>query len=287
MAVSPFIYSIFTKVLCIIEHNASNFQFNPKKVGCEQWGPQMVSQPLVGARVLHASPLRITPVLDRLTGSRRLPSLAVIETSQKCGQGCALSFSLLLGSWGSVVGERTCLMSALTRVLPLRGSCSKGRGRCKCAKGAWRTALRYVPRQIASYFRGWNSIRHNYCLIVVGLLIHSCCQNDLSFFDQDLWLLCLIFLSSRQKKAFSSANESLKSNKEPVKYAVMKVVRAIMSVLVCQHSWQHNKDTKSILSLWPHSELCMNENLWKKSFVALSGQDSLDSELFNGLFTHK
>lgn len=78
--------------------------------------------------VLHLSPRRVTHVLVRLTGSRRLPSLAVIETSQKCGQGCVLSVSLLLGSWGSVVGERTCLMSALTRVLPLRGSCSKGRG---------------------------------------------------------------------------------------------------------------------------------------------------------------
>lgn len=78
--------------------------------------------------VLHHSPRRVTHVLVRLTGSRRLPSLAVIETSQKCGQGCVLSVSLLSGSWGSVVGERTCLMSALTRVLPLRGSCSKGSG---------------------------------------------------------------------------------------------------------------------------------------------------------------
>lgn len=144
--------------------------------GDPKWFPNI----LVGARVLHASPLRITPVVDRLTGSRRLHSLAVIETSQKCGQGCVLSFSLVLGSWGSVVGQRTCLMSALTRVLPLRGSCSKGRGRCKCAKGAWQRSseVQYVPLQIASYFRGWNSIRHNYCLIVVGLLIHNCFQND-------------------------------------------------------------------------------------------------------------
>lgn len=96
------------------------------------------------------------------------------------------------------------------------------------------------------------------------------------------------FPEQKTKSASSSANESLKSNKEPVKYAVMKVVGAIMSVLVCQHSWQRNKETKSILSLWPHSWVVHElESAWNKSFVALSGQDSLDEELFNGLFTHK
>lgn len=60
-----------------------------------------------------------------------------------------LSFSLLSGSWGSVVGERTCLMSALTRVLPLRGA---------AVKGGAQAALRYVLRQIASYF-GWKDGR--------------------------------------------------------------------------------------------------------------------------------
>lgn len=122
----------------VIEHDALKLNLK-KKVSCEQWEAKMVSEHPGGCT--HASPLRITPVWDKLTGSRRLPSLAVIETSQKCGQGCVLSFSLLLGSWGSVVGERTCLMSALTRVLPLRGSCSKGRGRCMCAKGAWQSSF--------------------------------------------------------------------------------------------------------------------------------------------------
>lgn len=71
------------------------------------------------------------------------------------------------------------------------------------------------------------------------------------------------FPEQKTKKAFSSANESLKNNKEPVKYAVMKVVRAIMSVLVC------HKETKSILSLWPHSESCMNGNLYEISHFSL------------------
>lgn len=151
--------------------------------------------------VLHSSPLWVTPVLIRLTGSRRLPSLAVIETSQKCGQGCVLSFSLLSGSWGSVVGERTCLMSALTCVLPLRGA---------AVKGGAEAALRYIRRQIASYFRGLKRFKHNYGLIVVGLLTHNCFQSDLSFFSQALWLLW----AKIQEKASVLQMQALKVTKD-------------------------------------------------------------------------
>lgn len=117
-----------------------------------------------------------------------------------------LSFSLLLGSCGSVVGERTCLMSALTCVLPLRGA---------AVKGGAEAALRYVLRQIASYFRGWKSFRRNYCLIVVGLLTPNCFQSDLSYSFQALWLN---FLSKNLEKSFSSAITSLKNNKGPLKF---------------------------------------------------------------------
>lgn len=44
------------------------------------------------------------------------------------------------------------------------------------------------------------------------------------------------FPEQKTKKTFRSASESLKRNKEPVKCAVMKVVGAITSVLICQHS---------------------------------------------------
>lgn len=116
-----------------------------------------------------------------------------------------LSFSLLSGSWGSVVGERTCLMSALTCVLPLRGA---------AVKGGAEAALRYVLRQIASYFRGWKSFKHNYCLIVVGLLTPNCFQSDLSYFFQALWLLCLNFLSKNPEKASVLPTQALKVTKD-------------------------------------------------------------------------
>lgn len=97
-------------------------------------------------------------------------------------------------------------MSALTCVLPLRGA---------AVKGGAEAALRYALRQIASYFRGWKSFKHNYCLIVVGLLTPNCFQNDLSYFFQALWLLCL---SKNPENSFSSANTILKSNKGPLKF---------------------------------------------------------------------
>lgn len=59
-----------------------------------------------------------------------------------------------------------------------RGAAVKGGGDASVQRELGKAALRYVPLQITSYFRGWKSIRHNYSLIVVGLLIHNCFQND-------------------------------------------------------------------------------------------------------------
>lgn len=66
-------------------------------------------------------PPAVAPLPVRMTGSRLLPGLRVIEISQQCGQGGVLSFFLVGGFLGFCCLRGACSVSVLTHVLPLRG----------------------------------------------------------------------------------------------------------------------------------------------------------------------
>lgn len=144
-------------------------------VNCDP-GPRCFPITLVGVLVLQAFPPLVTPLPVRLTGSSQLPSLPVIETSQHCG----LSFSLLVGSWGSVVwGEHVqCQHSHM--FCHSGGAAVKERGTPTYIRvygestAVWLKFLhRLILHGVVSYWGGLKTSSHNYCLIVLALMIHS------------------------------------------------------------------------------------------------------------------